>query len=317
MYNIDRIESQYELEIIKNRKQGSGFGIYSKMEGKMTMENGNLTEKKLYACLEQIRKKTDFVPTVALVLGSGLGDYASKLKIECEIPYQDLEGFPVSTVQGHAGKFIFGTVEGIPVVCMKGRVHYYEGYPMSDVVLPIRLMHLLGAKVLFLSNAAGGVNESFRAGDLMIIKDHISVFVPNPLLGANCESLGTRFPDMTRVYDPQLQDLIRKAAAEEKIDLQEGVYTQLTGPSYESPAEIKMLRLLGTDAVGMSTVVEAIAANHCGMKICGISFISNQAAGISGKPLNHKEVQEAADAAAEKFTRLVTASIVKFAGQMN
>lgn len=275
----------------------------------------NRIEEKLQDCYGQIRKRTDMVPRVALVLGSGLGDYAAQLRVECEILYSEIEGFPVSTVPGHAGRFIFGYLDNVPVVCMKGRVHYYEGYEISDVVLPVRLMHLLGAKILFLSNAAGGVNESFRAGDLMLIRDHISVFVPNPLIGPNCESLGTRFPDMSHVYDPELSDRILEAAKEESIELQQGVYTQLTGPSYESPAEIKMLRTLGTDAVGMSTVVEAIAANHCGMRICGVSFISNQAAGMSGKPLNHLEVQQAADAGAQRFTRLVSASIRKMAGE--
>lgn len=275
----------------------------------------NRIEEKLQDCYSQIRKRTDMTPRVALVLGSGLGDYAAQLRVECEILYSEIEGFPVSTVPGHAGRFIFGYLDEVPVVCMKGRVHYYEGYEISDVVLPVRLMHLLGAKILFLSNAAGGVNESFRAGDLMLIRDHISVFVPNPLMGPNCESLGTRFPDMSHVYDPELSDRILEAAKEEGIELQQGVYTQLTGPSYESPAEIKMLRALGTDAVGMSTVVEAIAANHCGMRICGVSFISNQAAGMSGKPLNHLEVQQAADAGAQRFTKLVSASIRKMAGE--
>lgn len=275
----------------------------------------NRIEEKLQDCYGQIRKRTDMTPRVALVLGSGLGDYAAQLRVECEILYSEIEGFPVSTVPGHAGRFIFGYLDQVPVVCMKGRVHYYEGYEISDVVLPVRLMHLLGARILFLSNAAGGVNESFRAGDLMLIRDHISVFVPNPLMGPNCESLGTRFPDMSHVYDPELSDRILEAAKEEGIGLQQGVYTQLTGPSYESPAEIKMLRALGTDAVGMSTVVEAIAANHCGMRICGVSFISNQAAGMSGKPLNHLEVQQAADAGAQRFTKLVSASIRKMAGE--
>ena len=199
---------------------------------------------------------------------------------------------------------------------MKGRVHYYEGYPISDVVLPIRLMKLLGAEVLFLTNAAGGVNTSFHAGDLMMIKDHISVFAPNPLIGPNIEALGTRFPDMSNVYDKELQDVIIKTAKANHIFLQEGVYAQLTGPSFESPAEIRMLRGLGCDAVGMSTVVEAIAANHMGMKICGISCICNLAAGMTAKPLSHEEVQEAADMAAPNFKKLVTEA-VKAMGQAN
>lgn len=264
---------------------------------------------KLLKCYECVRGKTDFVPEVAIVLGSGLGDYAESIRVESELPYSEIEGFPVSTVPGHAGKFIFGYLEDIPLVCMKGRVHYYEGYPISDVVLPVRLMKLMGAKILFLTNAAGGVNTSFHAGDLMLIKDQISVFAPNPLIGENIEELGVRFPDMSHVYDEELQQVIRRAAKDNGIFLQEGVYTQLTGPSFESPAEIRMLRTLGCDAVGMSTVVEAIAANHMGMKICGISCICNLAAGMTVNPLNHEEVQEAADKAAPNFKKLVTESV--------
>lgn len=264
---------------------------------------------KLISCYECVRKKTDFVPKVAIVLGSGLGDYAENIRVEYELPYSEIEGFPVSTVPGHAGKFIFGYIDEIPVVCMKGRVHFYEGYPISDVVLPTRLMKLMGARILFLTNAAGGVNTSFHAGDLMLIKDQISVFAPNPLIGANMDELGVRFPDMSTVYDGELQQLIRRTAKDNGIFLQEGVYAQLTGPSFESPAEIRMLRTLGCDAVGMSTVVEAIAANHMGMKICGISCISNLAAGMTANPLTHEEVQEAADMAAPNFKKLVTESV--------
>lgn len=266
---------------------------------------------KLKNCYDSVRAKTDFVPKVALVLGSGLGNYADSIKIEAEIDYQDIEGFPVSTVPGHAGKFIFGYVGEVPVVCMKGRVHYYEGYPVSDVVLPTRLMKLLGAEILFLTNASGGMNRESKAGDLMMLTDHIGIFAPNPLIGPNIDELGTRFPDMTNVYDKYLQEIIRNTAKENGIALKEGVYVQLTGPCYESPAEIKMLSNFA-DAVGMSTVVEAIAANHAGMKICGISCICNLAAGMNPTPLSHKEVQEAADMAAEKFTRLVTDAIMKF-----
>lgn len=274
---------------------------------------GEIYEKVLN-CLKCVREKTDFVPEIALILGSGLGDYADNIQVEYELPYSEIEGFPVSTVPGHAGKFIFGYVDSIPVVCMKGRVHFYEGYPISDVVLPIRLMKLMGAKVLFLTNAAGGVNTSFHAGDLMMIKDHISVFAPNPLIGQNIDELGVRFPDMSTVYDSDLQELIRKTSKENDIYIQEGVYAQLTGPSFESPAEIRMLRTLGCDAVGMSTVVEAITANHMGMKICGISCICNLAAGMTAKPLTHEEVQEAADEASAKFKKLVTESIRKIGG---
>lgn len=265
--------------------------------------------EKLMRCYEDVRKRTAFVPKVAVVLGSGLGDYAEDIRVEYELPYSEIEGFPVSTVPGHAGKFIFGYIDQVPVACMKGRVHYYEGYPVSDVVLPVRLLKLMGAEILFLTNAAGGVNTSFHAGDLMLIRDHISAFAPNPLIGPNIDELGPRFPDMSRVYDRELQKLIAGKAKENHIYLQEGVYAQMTGPSYESPAEIRMLRMLGCDAVGMSTVVEAIAANHMGMRICGVSCISNLAAGMSENPLSHKEVQEAADMAAPNFKRLVTEAV--------
>lgn len=268
--------------------------------------------EKLRKCYQYIREKTEFVPKVAIVLGSGLGDFAKQIQVETEIPYSELKGFPVSTVPGHDGRFIFGTLGKVPVVCMKGRVHYYEGYDISDVVLPIRLMRLLGAEILLLTNAAGGVNPCFHAGDLMLIKDQISLFVPNPLRGANIEELGPRFPDMTHVYDVELQNVIREAAKKNGVSLQEGVYMQLTGPSYETPAEIRLIRALGCDAVGMSTVVEAIAAKHCGMKICGISCISNLAAGMTDAPLSHKEVQEAADMAAPAFEKLVRQSVEQF-----
>lgn len=272
----------------------------------------NAVYEKLESCLLAIRRKTDFVPEVAIVLGSGLGEYAEQIQVKTEIPYKEIPGFPVSTVPGHAGKFIFGYVGEIPVVCMKGRVHYYEGYEVSDVVLPIRLMRLMGAGILFLTNAAGGVNPAFCAGDLMLIRDHVSAFVPNPLIGKNPDKLGTRFPDMSQVYDRELAQIILNIAQENNIVLREGVYVQMTGPSYESPAEVKMLGQLGCDAVGMSTVVEAIAARHCGMRVCGISCISNLAAGLSENPLNHKEVQEAADKAAPKFQKLVTESVKQF-----
>ena len=261
---------------------------------------------KLNNCLECVRKQTDFVPKVAIVLGSGLGNYADNIKVECEIEYSSIEGFPVSTVPGHAGKFIFGYVDDVPVVCMKGRVHYYEGYDLSDVVLPIRLMGLLGAKILFLTNASGGINKAFKAGDFMMITDHIATLFPNPLIGPNVDELGTRFPDMSHVYNLELQDIIRESAKELDIDLKEGVYVQLTGPSFESPAEIRMLRTLGVDAVGMSTVVVAIAANHMGMKVCGISCITNMSTGISKTKLSGEEVIEIANKVSGNFEKLVS-----------
>ena len=269
--------------------------------------------EKLLACRDYIRTKTGLVPRCALVLGSGLGRFAELVDVECRIPYADIPGFPVSTVQGHAGMLIFGRLGGVPVVCMQGRVHYYEGYAIEDVVLPARLMKLLGAEVLFLTNAAGGVNPAYNAGELMLIRDHNLMFFPaNPLIGPNIEELGTRVPDMTNVYDPALSETIRSVAARSGITLHEGVYCQLTGPSFETPAEIRALGALGVDAVGMSTAVEAVAANHCGLRVCGVSCISNKAAGLSPVPLTHVEVQEAADAVAPLFEKLVRESVAEF-----
>lgn len=266
---------------------------------------------KLMRCYKSVREKIDFQPEIALILGSGLGEYAKKIQVEATLDYKEIEDFPISTVQGHAGRFIFGYVNEVPVVCMQGRVHYYEGYPMTDVVLPTRLMGLMGAKVLFLTNAAGGVNWGFSAGDLMLITDHIASFVPSPLIGQNLDELGPRFPDMSNVYRKELQEIIRGTARKLGMKLQEGVYIQLTGPSYETPAEIRMCRTMGADAVGMSTAVEAIAANHMGMKVCGISCISNLAAGMLEQPLSHTEVQETADRVAAQFEKLVTAALAE------
>ena len=263
-------------------------------------------EKKLQTCLASIREKTDFKPEVALILGSGLGDYADGIQIETTVDYTEIEGFPVSTVTGHKGRFVFGNVGDVPVVIMQGRVHYYEGYPMSDVVLPTRLMGLLGAKKLLLTNAAGGINENFRPGDFMMLTDHIATGVPSPLIGPNLDDLGPRFPDMSEVYSHRIQDVIRNAASECEIDLKEGVYVQLTGPNYETPAEVRMCKIWGGDAVGMSTACEAMAARHMGMEIGGISCITNLAAGISKEKLDHKEVQETADRVSKGFKRLVT-----------
>ena len=265
--------------------------------------------EKLIRCYDSVRKQIDFTPQVALVLGSGLGDYAESIRVEATLDYYDIEGFPVSTVPGHKGQFIFGYVGDVPVVCMQGRVHYYEGYPMSDVVLPARLMKLMGAQVLFLTNAAGGVQLGMHSGDLMLITGQIASFVPSPLIGANLDELGPRFPDMSEIYNRDLIQIVRKCAAELSIDLKEGTYLQFTGPAYESPQEVAMARSLGADAVGMSTACEAVAANHMGMKIVGISCISNLACGISPVPLSHKEVQEAADKVAPQFKALVTRTI--------
>ena len=264
---------------------------------------------KLMKCYENVKNKVDFTPKVALVLGSGLGAVADEIDIKYTVNYKDIEGFPISTVQGHKGRFVFGYIEKTPVVIMQGRVHYYEGYAMSDVVLPIRLMKLMGADILFLTNAAGGINYNFAGGDLMIIKDHISNFVPSPLIGENIDELGTRFPDMSNVYKADLQDIIKASGRKLDIDLKEGVYLQFTGPNFETPTEVRMARILGADAVGMSTVCEAIVANHMGMKVCGISCISNLACGMTTSPLNHIEVQETANRVSASFKALVKDAI--------
>ena len=266
--------------------------------------------KKLLACLESVRAKTDFKPEVAVILGSGLGDFADEIEIVDSISYNEIEGFPVSTVSGHKGRFVFGYVEKTPVVIMQGRVHYYEGYPMSDVFLPTRLMGMMGAKKLLLTNAAGGCNPNFHACDLMMITDHITTGVPSPLIGPNLEQLCVRFPDMSNVYSERLQGVIRACAAECDIPLQEGVYVQFTGPNYETPAEVRLARSWGGDAVGMSTACEAMAACHMGLEVCGISCITNMAAGITGEVLDHKEVTEAADKVAKSFKELVAKVIV-------
>ena len=268
--------------------------------------------EKVKGCCEEVRRITDFEPEIALVLGSGLGDFADNIDVEGEIAYKDISGFPVSTAPGHAGKFIYGRIGDKKIICMKGRVHYYEGYSISDVVLPARLMKMLGAKVLILTNASGGINENFKPGDFMLITDHISSFAVNPLRGPNIGELGVRFPDMSEIYNHELNDKIRAAAKELGIDLKEGVYLQTTGPSYESPAEIRMFKTLEADAVGMSTVVEAIAANHAGMKICGISCVTNLAAGIADYKLTEEEVLEAGAAAAPRFKEL----LIKFIGEI-
>ncbi len=267
--------------------------------------------KKLLLALDAVREKTDFVPKVALVLGSGLGEFAEGDDIVAEISYDELPGFPVSSVVGHKGRFVFKYIEGVPTVMMQGRVHFYEGYSMQEVVLPIRLMKLMGAEILFLTNAAGGINKSFGEGALMMIKDHISSLVPSPLAGENIEELGTRFPDMSCVYDKELREIIKEAAKGQGVKLFEGVYIQTSGPNYETPAEIRTYALWGADAVGMSTACEAMAARHAGMRVCGISCISNMAAGLNAAPLTHEDIKQMAERIGGDFKKLVSAAISK------
>ena len=242
---------------------------------------------------------------IGLILGSGLGDYAEQIENKQFVNYGDLPGFPRSRVEGHKGRFVIGDLFGKRVICMQGRFHYYEGYPQSQLALSIRVMKRLGVEKLLLTNAAGGVNLDFSAGDLMLISDHINFSGSHPLIGPNEDDFGPRFPDQTNVYDRDLRAGVRKAAKEVSVALQEGVYMMFSGPTFESPAEIVFARIVGASAVGMSTVPEAIAATHCGIKTVGISLITNMAAGISNQPLSHEEVQETAALASDKFTKLV------------
>lgn len=269
----------------------------------------NPIAQKLQRCVESVRARIDFVPQIAVILGSGLGDYAEHIDVRQTLSYHDIEGFPVSTVPGHKGRFVFGFVGDVPVVLMQGRVHYYEGYAMSDVVLPTRLMGKLGAQVLFLTNAAGGVNPTFAAGDFMLLRDQIADFVPSPLIGPNVEELGPRFPDMSEIYEKKLGDILLREAEKLGIPLREGTYLQFTGPNFETPSEVRMARLLGADAVGMSTACEAIAARHMGLRVCGISCISNLGAGMTEQELSDEDVKETAGRVAPQFRALVTAGI--------
>ena len=267
--------------------------------------------ERLQRCYKSIEDKIPFRPRLALVLGSGLGDYAERIEIEASIDYHEITDFPVSTVSGHKGRFVFGHIGSVPVVIMQGRVHFYEGYSIEEVVLPERLMHLMGAEILFLTNACGSANPAYQAGDFMLLTDHILYSVPNPLIGANAEELGVRFPDMSEVYDPVLRKEIFACAKDLGISLREGVYMQFSGPSFETPAEVRMAHILGADAVGMSTACEAVAGRHCGMRICGISCISNLGAGLSEEPLSDEDVKVVANRVAPLFKKLVTEAIIR------
>jgi len=266
--------------------------------------------EKVLQAVASVREKTDFVPDIAIVLGSGLGALADHVEAVCTLSAAEIDGYPVSTVSGHNGKLIFGYLEGKKVVVQQGRIHYYEGYTMGQVVLPVRLMCALDAKTVILTNAAGGINPTFKAGDFMIIDGQISTFVPSPLIGPNDDRFGPRFPDMSEVYSGRGRMLLQDTAKALGLDVKHGVYVQATGPNYESPEEVRAFGSLGADAVGMSTTVEAIAARHMGREVMGVSLISNLAAGISDKPLSHEEVKEAGDRASHDLTRYI-ASVVR------
>ncbi|WP_445612630.1 purine-nucleoside phosphorylase [Geobacillus sp. YF-1] len=260
-----------------------------------------------------LRQRMPVPPAIGLILGSGLGVLADEIEEAVRIPYEEIPGFPVSTVEGHAGRLVYGRLEGATVVAMQGRFHYYEGYSLQEVTFPIRVMKALGVRELIVTNAAGGVNERFHPGDLMVISDHINLLGTNPLIGPNDPELGPRFPDMTEAYSRRLRQLAKDAAARLGIRLHEGVYVANTGPSYETPAEIRMIRALGGDAVGMSTVPEVIVARHAGMEVLGISCISNLAAGMNDAPLHHDEVVETAERVKADFLRLVKAIVAELA----
>ena len=260
--------------------------------------------KRLLRCYGAVTRRISFKPEIGIVLGSGLGGLVEVTEVAERLPYHEIPDFPKSTVDGHKGEYVFGRLGGKNVVLMNGRVHYYEGYSMEDVVLPVRLLSLLGAKKVILTNAAGGINPGFKPGTLMNISDHISSFVPSPLIGPN-DILGTRFPDMSEVYSKELQRKLHETAEKNGIELADGVYLQTTGPNYETPSEVRMYGLLGADAVGMSTACEAMALNHMEVEVCGISCITNMASGISAKPLSHSEVKETADRVADSFEKLV------------
>ena len=260
---------------------------------------------RIQNAVDYLRSRTDAEPEMGMILGSGLGDFADTLENRLVIPFTDIPDFPAATVPGHAGAFVFGTKHGKSVVCLQGRLHYYEGHPMSVLTMPVRIMARLGVKTLLLTNAAGGVNKDYRPGDLMLITDHINYSGMNPLIGEHHESFGPRFPDVTDLYSSALRLKLKLAAVEAGIGLRQGVYMMFSGPSYETPAEIRMARILGADAVGMSTVPEAIVAAQCGIKCLGVSCITNLAAGVSPHKLSHQEVMETAAIAHDKFHSLV------------
>jgi purine-nucleoside phosphorylase len=252
-----------------------------------------------------VRERSDVIPAVGIVLGSGLGGFADEIEDATAIPFEDLPGWPVATAPGHAGRLILGTVERTPIVALQGRFHLYEGNAPGLVVQPVLLFRQLGARLAILTNAAGGVNPSYGPGTLMIIEDHLNLTGVSPLVGQNADDVGERFPDLTDVWAPVHRHALRRAGEQEGIELEEGVYAGLIGPNYETPAEVRMLRTMGADAVGMSTVLEAIAARWIGLEVCGISLVTNPGAGYTGKPLTHHEVLDAGAAAGPRLAQVL------------
>jgi purine-nucleoside phosphorylase len=256
-----------------------------------------------------VRGRTDHIPTLAIVLGSGLGGLADAVDDAVAIPFQDLPGWPAASAPGHQGRLLLGRLEGVPVACLQGRLHLYEGHDALQVVEPVLLTGRLGARAVLLTNAAGGVNPLYGAGTLMLIADHLNLTGRTPLMGPNDDAIGPRFLDLTRIWDPDLRERLRRAAASAGVPLAEGVYAALLGPTYETPAEVRMLRVLGADAVGMSTVMEAIAAHWSGIRVCGVSLITNPGAGLSPTPLSHAEVLDAAAVAGPRLSEVVRAFV--------
>jgi inosine/guanosine/xanthosine phosphorylase family protein len=259
----------------------------------------------LQALEAAVRDRTDLVPRIGIVLGSGLGGLADEVEDATAIPFSDLPGWPAATAPGHVGRLVLGRLDGVPVALLQGRLHLYEGNPEGLVVQPALLMGRLGASVVVLTNAAGGVNPAYRAGTLMVIGDHLNLTGRTPLLGPNADEIGPRFPDLTEAWSPRLRQLLHGAGRAEGVDLEEGVYAGLVGPSYETPAEVRMLRTLGADAVGMSTVLEAIAARWAGLELCGVSLVTNPGAGYTGELLSHEEVLAAGAEAGPRLARVL------------
>lgn len=270
-----------------------------------------MTMKKILEASDYIKSKIKTKPKIGIVLGSGLGIYVEQIQNKVIIPFDEIPHFKKTSVEGHSGALIYGDVHGVPVLALQGRIHAYEGYEMEEVVLPVRAMKQVGVEYLFLTNASGGINTEFHPGDLVTISDHINLSGKNPLVGPNMADLGPRFPDMGNAYDKDLRELLHEVGKKHSVDLKSGVYCSVLGPSYETPAEIRMLRIIGADLVGMSTVSEVIAANHCGLKVAGVACVTNYAAGIKQEKLSHADVKNVAEKAMVGFAKVLTETIAE------